>query len=91
MNRESRAVKFSLGKDALKISSRTAEVGEAELSLPVAYNGPAIEIDFNPDYIADVLRALDMDEVVLELKDGECAGMIREGKKYTYVVMPLSA
>jgi DNA polymerase-3 subunit beta len=88
---ESRAVKFSLGKGELKFSSRTAEVGEAELSLPVSYDGPAIEIDFNPDYIADVLRVLDTDEVVLELKDGECAGMIREGKTYTYVVMPLSA
>ena len=50
-----------------------------------------IEIDFNPDYIADVLRVLDTDDIVLELKDGECAGMIREGKTYTYVVMPLSA
>lgn len=88
---ESRAVKFSLGSGALKVSSRAAEVGEAELSLSVSYTGPAIEIDFNPDYITDVLRALDTDEVVLELKDGECAGMIREEKKYTYVVMPLSA
>ncbi len=88
---ESRAVKFCLEKDTLKLSSRTAEVGEAELSLPVSYSGQVIEIDFNPDYIADVLRALDTDEIVLELKDGECAGMIREGKKYTYVVMPLSA
>lgn len=88
---ESRAVRFSVEKDTLKISSRTAEVGEAELSIPVSYGGSAIEIDFNPDYIADVLRVLVSDEVTLELKDGECAGLIREGKQYTYVIMPLSA
>lgn len=88
---ESRAVKFSFEKGSLKISARAAEVGESELSLPVAYDGPAIEIDFNPDYIIDVLRMLDADEVILELKDNECAGMIRDGKTYTYVIMPLSA
>lgn len=88
---DSRAVKFSFGKGELKLSSRTAEVGESELSLPVSYDGSAIEMDFNPDYIADVLRVLNTDEVTLELKDGECSGMIREGKTYTYVVMPLSA
>jgi len=88
---DSRSVKFSVGKGALKLSSRTAEVGEAELSLPVGYQGKAFEVDFNPNYLLDVLRVIDGDKVVLELKDGECAGMIREGKGYTYVVMPLSA
>jgi DNA polymerase-3 subunit beta len=87
---DSRSVRFSVEKDALKLSARTAEVGEAELSLPVSYGGKSFEVDFNPNYLLDVLRTIDSDRVVLELKDGECAGMIREGKSYTYVVMPLS-
>ena len=88
---ESRAVRVSVEKGKMKLSARAAEVGEAELTFPVSYTGAAMDIDFNPDYIIDVLRALDSDEVVLELKDSECAGMIKGGKGYTYVVMPLSA
>lgn len=87
---ESRAVKLSIGKNTIKLSARTAEVGESELSLAAAYDGDAIEIDFNPDYLLDVLKVLDAEEVVLELKDGQCAGMIRDGKEFTYVIMPLS-
>ena len=45
--------------------------------------------DFNRIDLADVLKVVDADEVVLELKDSECAGMIRDGKEYTYVVMPV--
>jgi DNA polymerase-3 subunit beta len=88
---DSRSVKFSVDKGSLKLSSRTAEIGEAELSLPVSYEGNSFEVDFNPNYLLDVLRVIDSDKVTLELKDSECAGMIREGKGYTYVVMPLTA
>lgn len=88
---ESRAVKFSVEKDSMKLSSRTAEIGEAELSFPVSYSGDAMDIDFNPDYIVDMLRVLDTEKIVLALKNSECAGMIKDGKNYTYVVMPLNA
>jgi DNA polymerase-3 subunit beta len=74
----------------LKAQARTPEVGEVELSLPVSYDGPPLEITFDPSYISDALKALDAEEVVLELKDGECAGLIRDGKSYTYVIMPLT-
>ena len=87
---DSRSVNFCFERGAVKICARTAEVGEAELSLPVSYDGPALEIRFNPDYVADVLRILEADQVSLEIKDADCAGMIRDGKGYTYVIMPLS-
>lgn len=87
---DSREIRFSFTKNKLNLSSRTQDVGEAELSMKVSWNSPEMEIGFAPHLLADALRVLGSEEITLELKDGESALMIREGKGYTYVLMPLS-
>jgi DNA polymerase III subunit beta len=89
----SRAVRLKLDKGELKISASSTETGESEDSLETSYNGDALTIGFNAQYILDFLKAVGAGEVRLELKDPQSAGQLRpaegEDYKYRYIVMPM--
>ena len=89
----SRAVRLRLEKGELKISASSTETGESEDSLETSYNGDALTIGFNAQYILDFLKAVGAGEVRLELKDPQSAGQLRPGDsedyKYRYIVMPM--
>jgi len=89
----SRAVRLRLEKGELKLSASSTESGESEDSLEVAYNGDAMAIGFNAQYLLDFIKAVGAGEVKLELKDPQSAGQMRpaesEDYKYRYIVMPM--
>lgn len=89
----SRAVRLRLEKGELKISASSTETGESEDSIEIAYNGDAMTIGFNAQYLIDFLKAVGAGEVRLELKDAQSAGQLRpaegEDYKYRYIVMPM--
>src|SRR6185436_6306212 len=68
-NERSRAVKFQIEKNKVDVTSSSPELGEAHESLPVDYNGGAMQICFNAQYVLDFLAAVTTDVVALELKD----------------------
>src|SRR5271155_3706640 len=89
----SRAVRIRLEKGELKLSASSTETGESEDSLEVDYNGDAMAIGFNAQYLLDFIKATGSGEVKLELKDAQSAGQLRpaegEDYKYRYIVMPM--
>jgi DNA polymerase III subunit beta len=89
----SRAVKMRLEKGELKLSASSTETGESEDSLEIDYNGDAIAIGFNAQYLLDFLKATGAGDVKLEFKDSQSAGQMRpaegEDYKYRYIVMPM--
>ena len=89
----SRAVRLKLDKGELKLSASSTETGESEDSLEIDYNGDALTIGFNAQYVLDFLKAVGAGDVKLELKDPQSAGQLRpaegEDYKYRYIVMPM--
>jgi DNA polymerase III subunit beta len=89
----SRAVRLKLDKGELKLSASSTETGESEDSIEVAYNGDAMAIGFNAQYLLDFIKAVGSGEVKLEMKDAQSAGQLRpaegEDYKYRYIVMPM--
>jgi DNA polymerase III subunit beta len=89
----SRAVRLKLEKAELKLSASSTETGESEDSMETDYNGDALTIGFNAQYILDFLKAAGAGDVKLELKDAQSAGQLRpadsEDYKYRYIVMPM--
>lgn len=92
-NEESRGVRLafkSKGK-TLELSSRAAEVGEANIRVDVtAYEGDDLEIGFNPQFIVDAMKVIQDPEVIMELKAPNKPGLIKSGTDFLYVVMPVS-
>ena len=81
---------MSLSKDLLVFSGRAPETGDAQVDMVVEYSGDEIAIGFNPQFVIDVLRVIQEDEFDLELGDAERPGMVRCGKNFVYIVMPVS-
>src|SRR5438045_6113766 len=62
---ESKGVRLAFSKKGLKLTSRSPESGEAEINLPLKFEGSDVEIGFNPQFLTESLRVVDADEVSL--------------------------
>ena len=51
--------------------------------------GEKLEILFNPNYVMDCLKAIDDDEVIINLNDGHSPAVIKCSIPFLYVLMPL--
>jgi len=89
----SRAIRVRVGSNEVKVHSSVSETGESEESIPVTYDGTAVEIGFNAQYMLDFLRAVGEPQVSFLFKDPNSAGELRPaGEKpqnYRYVIMPM--
>lgn len=78
---------FSNGK--LTVTSAVSDIGEAKDEVPIKYAGETIEIMFNPNYVMDPLKAIDDDEVSINLNDGHSPAVVKCSIPFIYVLMPL--
>lgn len=87
---DSMAIKFSIKKKKMVIEKETPYLGKATEEIGAEFSGQEdIDIGFNPRYLIDVLKNLEEDEIVFEVKDPTKPGVIRRGDEYTYVVLPM--
>ncbi len=89
---DSRAVRLMFEPERLTIRSSSPEQGEARVELPVEYDGPAIDIGFNPNFLMDALKVVSYDRLTIELKESFKPGLLSGGSKdeFLYVLMPVS-
>lgn len=87
---ESRGIKLAISKETLVFSGRSPETGDARVEMAVDYKGEPIEIGFNPQFLVDVLRVIKTPEFQLELGQSDRPGVIKSGKDFIYVVMPIN-
>lgn len=90
----SHAVKVRVEPGELKVHSSLSETGESEESLSVEYDGPAVEIGFNAQYILEFIRAVPEAHVAFLFKDAATAGELRPQAEtvsynYRYIIMPM--
>ncbi|MGD0536810.1 MAG: DNA polymerase III subunit beta [Verrucomicrobiota bacterium] len=83
------SVKLAFSKNSLAVTANTPDVGEARENLAVNYKGKDLAIAFNPTYLLDALKALDTDEVFLELTDELSPGVVKINGPFLYVIMPM--
>ncbi len=91
---ESDAVILSVEGTTLKLSSQAAEKGEAHETIPLKKKSQPVKISFRAEYLIDVLKRLQSDEVKLWLADAESAGLLEPGASeadqgFLYVCMPI--
>jgi len=86
---ESRGIRLSFAEEALTLSSRAPETGEAEVTCPVKWEGEPLQIGFNPAFLIDVLRIVDTDTVTFEMSAANKPAVIKAGSDFLYVLMPV--
>ncbi len=83
------AVKLNFSRNQLVITANAPEVGEARETLSLNYKGADFAIAFNPNFLVQALRALDVDEVYFELNDELSPGVLKINGPFLYVIMPM--
>ncbi len=63
------ALTLSLTYDLLEIAATPGDYGEADEHLDVEYQGPDVELSFNPGYLVEACAVLRGEELVLAFKD----------------------
>jgi len=86
-----KAVKFKIEPGRLTISSMTPELGKAEESLAVEYDGPMLESGFNPRFFIEALAPLVSDKIKISLFDAEKPALLTaaEDPGYYGVIMSM--
>lgn len=88
---DSKKVLFHFGPGKLTLHAQGATTGKSKVDMPLDYNGPVVEIGFDPVYLIDMLKVLDSsEELVVEMVDGQKPALFRSGEDYLYLAMPLT-
>ena len=86
---EAHSTKLIFDANSLTVTSAASNIGEAKDEVNIKYAGEKIEIMFNPNYVMDPLKAIDDDEVTIDIEDGHSPAVIRCSVPFLYVLMPL--
>lgn len=80
---------FSTGE--LKVAASTPDVGDAEETIPAAFEGEPLEIGFNPEFLREGIESVEGDEVLLRLISPLRPGLLQpvDGEDFRYLVMPI--
>ena len=86
---KSNSIKIKLSSNLLEITASSPDFGESHESMAIAYSGPDLQVAFNPNFVADPLKALTKDEVFFELKDEVSPGVFKTLDNFLCVIMPV--
>lgn len=86
---KSNSIKLKMSKNLLEISGSSAEYGESHEAMAIAYDGPEVQVAFNPYFLMEPLKALTKDELFFEFKDELSPGLFKTLDNFICVIMPL--
>lgn len=86
---EAHSTKLIFEANTLTVTSAANDIGEARDEVPIKYAGEKIETMFNPSYVMDPLKAIDDDEITIDINDGHTPAVIKCSIPFLYVLMPL--
>ena len=88
---DSRGIDFTFGDGTLKLEASTAEIGDSQIDLPIAYDGEPITLTMDHRYVTDFCRVLDPETAfVMELESSNSPALMTTDDGYAYVVMPMA-
>lgn len=90
-NEKFRGIRLTLKQNVLNLQAHNPDQEEAEEEIEVKYQGEAMEIGFNINYLMEALSAIQGEQVELGFTDGNSSCLIKApGTVNTrYVVMPM--
>jgi DNA polymerase-3 subunit beta len=80
---------FSSGE--LTVAASTPDVGDAEETMPAAFEGETLEIGFNPEFLKEGIESVEGDELLLRLISPLRPGLLQpvDNEDFRYLVMPI--
>lgn len=85
----SRGIVLEIGGDQAVLSNLNNTTGSARIPLACRYAGSGERLGLNAQYLGEVLRAYESDELTMEL-NGPGKGMIIREERTTFLIMPIT-
>ncbi len=84
-------LRLSFTSGELTIAASTPDVGDAEETIPAAFEGEPLEIGFNPEFLREGIESVEGDEVLLRLISPLRPGLLQpvDNEDFRYLVMPI--
>ena len=84
-------LRLSFEPGELTVAAETPDVGDAEETMPAAFEGEPLEIGFNPEFLREGIESVDGDEVLLRLISPLRPGLMQpvDNEDFRYLVMPI--
>jgi DNA polymerase-3 subunit beta len=84
-------LRLSFAPGELTVAAETPDVGDAEETMPAAFEGEPLEIGFNPEFLKEGIESVEGEEVLLRLISPLRPGLLQpvEGEDFRYLVMPI--
>ena len=77
-----------MSKNKVLVSKTSPQLGEYKEEIEAEYKGKSIVLGFNPDYLKDVLKVVEEDEVSFDIYDPEKPIVLRNDG-YIYLALPM--
>ena len=90
-NRKTHGIRLSCRQGVLELSAENPDQEQAAEEVPVTYEGEAVEIGFNVEYLQQAVGAVPTDEVIIHLWDAQSSCLIVPPGDIPlkYVIMPM--
>ena len=88
-------IRLEVSPGAMELATKNDDIGgEARERIDVAYDGEELVAGYNAQFLSEILRRIDADEVTLELETPTTACIVKpvgekDTDKYVYLIMPL--
>jgi DNA polymerase III subunit beta len=69
-------VRFAVAPNEIRLSVNTADVGSGEETVEAKYDGDEIEVGYNANYLLDILRTIETENVLFRLNTSISAGIV---------------
>ena len=88
---DSTPIRLVMSGGSLEVIAITHDVGKANESMEVAYDGEDLTVAFNPGYLIDGLEATTGEEVTVETADAVKPALLRSvgDESFLYLLMPV--
>jgi DNA polymerase-3 subunit beta len=88
-NDKQKLVRLKMSKNLLEVSCQSVELGNYNETIEIEYDGPEVQIGFNPEFLQHPLSKLTKDEIYFECKDENTPGVFKTLDNFLCVVMPM--
>jgi DNA polymerase-3 subunit beta len=84
-------LRLSFSSGELTVAASTPDVGDAEETMPAAFDGEPLEIGFNPEFLKEGIESVEGEEVMLRLISPLRPGLLQpvDNEDFRYLVMPI--
>nr|WP_100764838.1 DNA polymerase III subunit beta [Leptospira ellisii]PJZ93597.1 DNA polymerase III subunit beta [Leptospira ellisii] len=87
----SRQIRLTFGKNNLNFFAQTLGASEASINKPIEYSGDEVTIAFKGEYLMDIFRSIDDNEVKIEFSDSSSPVIFKDPSdpEFISVIMPM--